>query len=362
MDSRKAQDYPLDGIEPDDDKSPQSPSGMCADETSETTVNTTSTPAPKILYRYIVKDVEGTITHKDESDQPIQYEEPKILITAPAKQTILEVVTTRTSHPTQTAHIMRTSINTRLKIHSSHLINALRELIPYYPQLGLMTKETIEILSPYQPLVHYMDALKNYKTSQPKSHDFEMVVITNDHIDTLLELLNYLIDDEIKVERERHLRKPPVCTWNYSWMLFPPGTFVWVQNPNEDPKAAIVTSLRDFRSPGGVGGFHPQDIGAPQAKGARLNTWIIEYNSDMHLDGMNDICSVDYFEGEKEISSLNVCPKKWSTVTPKIIEEQMRRGKMYAELFKPCYMEYSGQVADGGELQLSLIYHVNSAN
>jgi hypothetical protein len=357
MHSRKSQDYPLDGIEPDDDKPPQSPSGMCADETSETTANTTSTPAPKILYRYIVKDVEGTITHKDESSQPIQYDEPKILITAPAKQTILEVVTTRTSYPIHGGHFTGTSINTILKIHSSHLINALKELIPYYPQLGLMNKETIEIFSPYQPLVHYMDALKNYKTSQPKSHDFEMVAITNDHIDTLLELLNHLIDDEIKVERERHLRKPPVCTWNYSWMLFPPGTFVWVQIPNEDPEAAIVTSLRHFVSPGG-----PPGVGHGPVTGAPLNTWSIEYNPDMHLDGLTDMYSVEYFEGEKEISSLNVCPKKWSTIAPKIIEKQIRRGKMYAELFKPCYMEYSGQVADDSELQLSLIYHVNCAN
>jgi hypothetical protein len=332
--SRKVQNKISKGTAPEDANSSKS---SLSNEISDEAVNMSlSTPAPKILYRYIVKDEEGNIFSKEESNQPIQYDN-KIQITAPAKEVLLEVVTTKTKDTE--FGITTTEFETVLKIHSHHILNALREIVSHYPGWNLYPANGImEISDPFEPLVHHIDALNDYKTNQPEHHNLEMITTTNNHIDTLLGLLDGLMDDEVKIERDRHQRIPAVCTYENAWILFPPGSLVWIKQPNEDPKAAIVSY---------------------STKGARLNTWGIKFDSDMHLQVGHAFYRMKHFEGEKEVSQLDICPKKWFTITPETVEKQMRRGKMYAELFRPCYKEYSGQVDDSGELHVSSVLHIN---
>ena len=332
--SRKVQNKISKGTAPEDANSSKS---SLSNEISDEAVNMSlSTPAPKILYRYIVKDEEGNIFSKEESNQPIQYDN-KIQITAPAKEVLLEVVTTKTKDTE--FGITTTEFETVLKIHSHHILNALREIVSHYPGWNLYPANGImEISDPFEPLVHHIDALNDYKSNQPEHHNLEMITTTNDHIDTLLGLLDGLMDDEVKLERDRHRRIPAVCTYENVWMLFPPGSLVWIKQPNEDPKAAIVSSSK---------------------RGARLTSWGIKFGSDMHLRVNQAFYEMERFEGEKEVSQLDICPKKWSTITPETVERQMRRGKMYAELFRACYKEYSGQGDNSGELQLSSVLPIN---
>jgi hypothetical protein len=277
----------------------------------------------KILYRYVIKDENGDILEKKESPFPINTGiDDKA--TGLTEQTVLEVITTQTVAVTIGRRYIPLTV---VKIHSLPLINALREVIRYYPGLNLSgTPVTIE--SPFMPVVHYMEEIENYKSNHPSAHDEDYIAVTNSHIDVLLEFLEQRLGPELRLERERHQRQPPVATFEYLWLLFRPGDKVFVVHHDNygNRKEARPYVFAVMKS-------------SP-------DKWFMVWNVD--IDGSSTLGPsfseqlLEPFEGEKEILSLPICPRRFLPDYSEVEAKFIARGKRVISLFEPSYMEYSG--------------------
>jgi hypothetical protein len=286
-------------------------------------LNTTT----KILYRYLVKDDSGDIIEKKESADPIIVKVDD-KATGLTDQTVLEVLTTQTVMKTLDRIDRRDPPYTVLKIHSLHLINALRQVIRYYPGLNF-SGVPVTIPEPFMSLVHYMKELEDYKTNHPQSHDEDYVFTTNSHIDVLLRFLDQRLGEELRLERERHLRQPPVATYEFLWLLFRPGDQIFA-SPYDDkeelhpyifamvmPNITIMTRNYEFLI-------------------WRIDIW------ESRLVPYEEVRTLQLFEGEKEISSLKMYPGAFLPKYSQAREKFIARGMKFVNLFEPSYMEHSG--------------------
>ena len=241
------------------------------------------------------------------------------------------------------------SLYTVVKIHSTHLVNALRQVIRYYPQLNLASVP-VTISEPFQPLVQYMKELEEYKSNHPKVHDDDFVSITNSHIDILLGFLDQRLGQNLRLESERHQRLPPVATFEYLWLLFRPGDQVFARTTDdEEGYQPYVFAM-----------IHP---GRNSNGSYNVLVWNIDIgrNGLLPFEGQRRL---QPFEGEKDISSLGVCPSKFFPNRSRVEEQCISRGMKVVRLFEPSYMEYVGTTKEPPSIEVNLqsIQAWNGAN
>jgi hypothetical protein len=246
---------------------------------------------------------------------------------------VLEVLTTQDVTTTLDRIDSRDPPYTVLKIHSLHLINALRQVIRYYPGLNF-SGVPVTIPEPFMPLVHYMKELENYKTDHPQGHDEDFIFITNSHIDVLLGFLDQRLGQELRLERERHLQQPPVATYEFLWLLFRPGDEIFVRPPNKEEDDSAER--------------HPYRLAAIQLTPGQWNflIWRIDILVSQ-LASYEEKLSVGPFEGEKEISFLKICPRAFLPNYSQTREKFIARGRKVVSLFEPSYMEHAGSTLLG---------------
>ena len=287
--------------------------------------------APKVLYRYIIKDVNGDILEKKESPIPFKTSlDDKA--TGLTDQTVLEVVTTQPVSATLGRIDRKYTPSTVVRIHSLHLVNALRQVIRYYPGLNLAGLPVM-IKDPFMPLVHYMNELENYKSNHPINHDNNYISTTNSHIDILLEFLEQRHGEGLRLERERHRRQPPVATFEYHWLLFRPGDQIFVlRHDKQDDQEEIQPHIVAF-----------VDYHDPLCKVLDYVMWNIDISTEEStLEPYFHTSFIASFDGEKEILSLDLCPRRFLSDYSQRVQKFIKRGKKVVSLFEPSYMEYTG--------------------
>jgi hypothetical protein len=289
----------------------------------------TTKPPSKILYRFLHRDTEGDILDKIESPEPINIlpDDGAIGLT---DQTVLEILTTKTTRCKSNAardedyDPPRLGIRTVLNIYSTYLINALRDVIEYFPGLSLRT-ETVTIPEPYCALIHYMTKLEAYKTAHPMTHSKQYVEACNEHIDILLGFLDRTFGKSLRLERERHQRQPPVATFEYLWLLFKPGQDVYISaKEGEDFRPMVVASVHNDNS-----------------WGYSVRGWYVKYQSGS-VEPVQCAANIPLFDGEKEITSLPAFPRKFHPRNSALEIQLVERGKKYLSLCEPSYKEYAG--------------------
>ena len=110
----------------------------------------------------------------------------------------------------------------RMTIRSKKLLNALRDVITYYPG-GSFIGDEVNVYEPYRVLCHHIEDLKAYKDRHPEWHDEAYRQECNDHIDILLGFLDDHYGKDFRDEQARWERQPPICTFKYLWLLLKPG-------------------------------------------------------------------------------------------------------------------------------------------
>lgn len=281
-----------------------------------------SSPSALILFRYLHKTDEGDIITKQESPNPIQFK-PDESAEGLTAETVLEILTTRISRgkSNQTEGLdIDCGTSTVMRIHSIHLINALREVITYYPSLKLRV-DTVTIPEPYEPLVHYMKELLGYKIIHPEHHDERYTTITNEHIDVLLGFLDRTLGSRLRSEHELHQRPTPMATYENLWMLFKPGQDIYVSTQNGKFLDPMV--LAEFQ--GGV-----------------ASSWNLKCESGF-VRPIRSGTEIPWFDGEKEITSLSAYPKHFHPENDALEARFIERGKKYWSLCEPSYQEHTGQ-------------------
>ncbi|KAK0762259.1 hypothetical protein N5P37_005064 [Trichoderma harzianum] len=225
-------------------------------------------------------------------------------------------------------------------IYSNHLLNALRAVIRYYPNINLNGK-SVQISAPYRVLYHHRYELSEYRDNQPDEHSVEYAETTAHHIDVLLKFLGENFKDEIAKEEERHKLETPTATFDYFWLLLKPGRVIYVKKFDIWTPLVISSVSIGNRLHGGLDNY-------------RLSCWSLESNGAKVSRFMESVI-VTPWPGEQVISSLSVIPADfWKDdleaqgglpMREKMIEE----GKLYWELLKrPTYMEYDGLLVNSG--------------
>jgi hypothetical protein len=275
------------------------------------------------LYRYLHKTDEGEIIDKDESPNPIHFRQDESAEGLTA-ETVLEILTTRMSRgKSEIPPDLDVKYGTRtvMKIHSIHLVNALREVITYYPLLNLR-RDTVVVPEPYEPLVLYMKELEHYKTLHPEGHDERYTTTTNEHIDVLLGFLDRTLGTGLRLECEMHQRPTPVATFGNLWMLFRPGQDIYVSVHNG--KAVDPMVVAEFHS----------EIGS-------IYCWNLKYDSGFVRPAKSEI-RIPWFDGEKEIISLPAYPRNFHPEDAALEARFIERGRKYWNLCRPSYQEHTG--------------------
>jgi len=314
---------------------------------------------PEILYHLVQRDDEGTILKNIESSEPISTGDTGTAKTLTDK-TVLESLTINLR--IQERRFYGRSFMTKIKIYSLPLINVLRDIVQYWPGLNLLNHPVV-MAEPYEALVHHMEALKAYKSNPPICHPPEYVDLCNEHIDILLGYLDRTVGDDIRFERSLHEKSPRMATFANLWMLFRPGQDVYIKKKEimAPIPMRVGTTLRGW-------------VGTDKFKANQSKT---EYTFDSShsmrptylVNGWGVGCkgaemttqlrsgSIKSFEGEKEISSLDVYPKEFHD-NPNYEYELQRRGQKYWSFCTPAYKHYEGTtIADRGEPRRKVRIH-----
>jgi hypothetical protein len=215
----------------------------------------------------------------------------------------------------------------KVTIYSQVIIQVLREVVSYYPSTNLRSSK-IEILEPFCIIAHHISELESYNatcrdpetswTTGERKPDSTLGIgastlmlevkpdtsartdgTTQGQIRLLLDFFKKACPVEI-IDREKKLyaMEPPLCTFRMLWLVFKPGTTVYVKS--EGRIAARVVQSVDVDS-----GILSNPAREPSAYILRL--WYLDF--DGYKVGRR-CCSetIHPFENEKEILSLDVFP------------------------------------------------------
>ncbi|KAK0380383.1 ATPase [Colletotrichum limetticola] len=220
---------------------------------------------------------------------------------------------------------------TQMIIHSPHLINALRAVVAYYPNVNLLG-DTVTIDAPYRVIVHHLDALKQYRFHQPASHSTEYARLTANHIDVLLSFIDQAVGESIRTEQERHRRNVPVATFQNYWMALKPGEVIYVNHDDLWEPHVISSTYQDVTLSG-------------RNRHLQVVAWVLEMGHNRMNRKMSQF-TIPSWTGEQIIPSLKIIPARFFQDDPQaMLQKQLRLGKLYWELLqRPTYMEYDGML------------------
>ena len=248
-----------------------------------------------------------------------------------------------------------------LTIRSKIILDTLQSIVPYYPTQSFSNDDLV-LQEPFCPLLHYHEELKE-RRDYLKHEALSNVMPDDDDRSVACEHLTYLVDfvsdryaEPLSKELSRHQKSPPMCTYEWVWLLFRPGSIVYrwsygnltayvveshrrdkVHDKDEKIKPPIFSTFEDlerkYRSPSLI-----------------VSVWHIDFYGDC-LGRRRKYIYIDSFEGEKEITSLPIFPKEFlkyeKRVDPELSTEEslIQRGKFFFSLTKRCYKEYDGETA-----------------
>lgn len=238
-------------------------------------------------------------------------------------------------------------------VHSEHLLNAFNAVIGTYTGTNFLGK-SVTIEAPYQPLVHYRNALSRYRVAQPDCHDYDYANTTAKHIDVLLGYLDKTYGDEIREEEARHKKSTPTATSGWFWLLLKPGEVIYRQIQNVWMPFVIGNVMTYPCGDSGNTAMHS------------ISCWDISFSMG-RMRRCGSQCTIQAFSGEQAIHTLDIIPaaffpddlKKQGGLT--MSERQIQMGKLYWELVKrPAYKEYDGDLVErggmrGGKVSKSLL-------
>lgn len=233
---------------------------------------------------------------------------------------------------------------TRLRIHSPFLLNALQSIIKYSSRKpsGDATDELNGSVfpAPYADLFHHKQELADYKkqTTGPRArHTPEYNAECDDHIDFLLKFLEQEPRVQVKSSEAKWAKKVPTTTFAGFWLLMKPGSDVYVREDGQ-LNAYVVDSVY-----GGVN-YMPRGERPASAQAYEVKVWNLKYDGQV-ITRMSKTVYVPVFDNEREIVSLPLVPTEFHDKLDGGARrtELIERGKKLFTFAKgPTFLEYTG--------------------
>ena len=246
-------------------------------------------------------------------------------------------------------------VETYMTIHSEAILNALREVIDYYPMISYRHQSPLVIIEPFCILLHYKDELTEYRD--------KLVTQTNilnpgaasevSHLTPLVDYLCESYNSVIAEEKNRWQQTRPTCTFEWLWLLFRPGSTV-VACRDEVYYAYTVLSHSKERKPDRQGRVKAPEGGYGTLKFLKwhsalvLKMWFLNYDGNS-VGRQEATVRIAPFEGEKALDTLPVIPLSyWKDIENNQTREDLQkrlieRGKSFLTYTKHTYCEYSGK-------------------
>ncbi|KAI1844808.1 hypothetical protein JX266_009036 [Neoarthrinium moseri] len=240
--------------------------------------------------------------------------------------------------------------STLLEITSAPFIQLLRRLVPYYPGTTLEGK-ILHIQEPYLVVAYHIKEIENFKAtyngSKAITEDEEAISlseqtlpdrcnkVTHYHIETILSFIKENIwKDAIDLEMARHNQREPMCTYAMLWLLYEPGTTVYIESDGR-LAAYIVQHVHT----------DPATLSLPpeQLKPYNVITWYLDFDG-RYIRRFSRIITIMPFSGEKPIASLSIIPSKFQDAKDQG-ETKARlhqEGKRWFELLRGGLVRYTG--------------------
>lgn len=243
--------------------------------------------------------------------------------------------------------------STMVEITSPQFIRLLRGVSSYYPGLNL-DGATLHLTEPYAVVAYHYKEIEAFQatydesdstseekesgsslTNFPKRCDRETYL----HVKTILGFIKENIwKDRITLEQSRHARPEPVCTYNMLWLLYEPGSTVYIESDGR-LAAYIVQSVA---ADDAILTLPPERLKAYQ-----VLVWYLDYDG-RYIRRFTRHITIMPFAGEKSITSLSVIPCKFMDASDKG-ETRARlhiEGKRWYELLRGGLVRYTGDNLD----------------
>lgn len=196
-------------------------------------------------------------------------------------------------------------------IHSKRVMRVLQTLITYYPDFDLQ-RLYLRIPQPYILFHQYFEEIKEFQNSfhrlkghqtgiEPPNSGSERTQLkvcdeeTYKHLDIIREFIEGENGREVREEFQRHRQTPAVATYSMLWLLFKPGSKIYVRRLGSPVSAGVVLSVQ--------GG----DLKPIKSDPFSIDYWNLDFDGT-RLGRCPNNCVVKPFVGEKRISELEVTP------------------------------------------------------
>jgi hypothetical protein len=235
----------------------------------------------------------------------------------------------------------------KMIIRSPELIGIIKDVVKYWPTSAYYDNQTkLEINKPYRSICVYLAEFEKRHASllvqveDSKKLGAEMQKEASRklaELNTLIEEVNRVQRIPMERERQRYEGDTPKATFEMLFMLYKPGTEVFVST--EDFQGFCRVRLL-FWVPGAILGVGQDD---PYAS-VDLNLWYLDHDGSF-LSPRHLKIPIQRFSGEKSITTLPAYPTEYMDKAWEVGDEHVARGRKYLELvkndFKHCWYDGS---------------------
>ncbi|CAG8951356.1 hypothetical protein HYFRA_00007267 [Hymenoscyphus fraxineus] len=199
-------------------------------------------------------------------------------------------------------------IETRMEIHSDHLIDVIREVVDYYPSQNL-AGDIVIIQEPYWVLLHHEKELRKVETrlsSVANISDDEKAQA--EHLHILLEFIRPHLERIVPPIERRLQKKVPTVTFEALWYLLKPGTLAYCQFDGHWIGCVIMHLKNKFKQ------------GEKKVDRLNVRVWFL----DFFLNKLNRAWTrsdrdpsrktkhaIQQFDGEENVTNLQIIPRKY---------------------------------------------------
>jgi len=242
----------------------------------------------------------------------------------------------KTSGPEKEAPTTAVEPTYFLRIYSGAIINALRCVVEYYPQVNL-NGDVIELRWPYPLLAHHYDELHKFQERCQATDSSKLCEREEDaaeHLRLLLEYLDTHIMDKVKAEKKRNIEGK--MTFNYRWVSMKPGTTIMFKiRESVDWSVGVVYSCS-----GGI------FVDPPVAW--TVDVWNLEYDGK-YLSRKRQGFDFHPYDSEMDSDFICIDRSKCDDASIKeimeqqpLVKEAVELGEMYWDFLRPVCKEYKG--------------------
>ena len=250
-------------------------------------------------------------------------------------------------------------VGTYMTIRSKFVLDNLKDIIYYHPSLSLQAKELI-LQEPFCMLLHYRQELAERRdqlkqaASKSTSSEEDSSSTAHEHLAYLTDFISKRYDDDISRETARYQDTSAMCTYDWVWLLFRPGSIVyaWEQNVL---RAHIVEEHDRRVGEQTDGEIRPNTLSnkddvkrLPRPKRLQITVWTLDFDGE-RFGRRRETYSIPAFDGEKPISSLPIFPKDYLKYEKRVHQTLstedflIQRGKLFFEMARKSYREYDGE-------------------